>query len=343
MQNQPQPQHPYYEDEIDLRELVKTLWRYKWLTLGVTLLAAAAAYITSAYFLPEKYQSAAVVALNRPELAGFASQVSPDELKAAELAALAQSAEVTAGLDGIDAGIELAARAEGENRIRLEVTAPQADLAAGLADEWAGAFAVYLDDQYALDEALDQFEMRLDAARQALDDVEAKIQQAYQQNQTALLEIRLGQARAEWEALLASRQKNQQLSAAAGTLEAQLAAQNPDAPLTWNQSLSLLALGQRAAGGDDLLLASALIPEGYTIAQARQDATLLADSLQEQNQALDEQIEALQDDMLAYRAQLDQAHAEIAAYARERDFALNNYLPLQSQYLEAQFFLESES
>ncbi len=34
------PQDPYYEDVIDLRELVETLLKYKWIILAATLLAA---------------------------------------------------------------------------------------------------------------------------------------------------------------------------------------------------------------------------------------------------------------------------------------------------------------
>jgi uncharacterized protein involved in exopolysaccharide biosynthesis len=61
---------PYYDDEIGLRELVLTLWRGRWLILAVTLIAALAAFVVSAWVLPRKYQAAAYVTVRTP-IMGF--------------------------------------------------------------------------------------------------------------------------------------------------------------------------------------------------------------------------------------------------------------------------------
>ncbi len=39
---------PTYDDEIDLREIVLTLWKGRWLILALTLIAALLAYAVSA-------------------------------------------------------------------------------------------------------------------------------------------------------------------------------------------------------------------------------------------------------------------------------------------------------
>jgi capsular polysaccharide biosynthesis protein len=56
----------YYDDVINLRELVKTLLKYKWIIIGATVLAALAALLTSKFILPPKYEAAAYVGITLP-------------------------------------------------------------------------------------------------------------------------------------------------------------------------------------------------------------------------------------------------------------------------------------
>lgn len=58
----PEPERrPVHDDEIDLVELFRALWRGKWWIISVTLLAAVLA-VFYALALPEKYQASALVA-----------------------------------------------------------------------------------------------------------------------------------------------------------------------------------------------------------------------------------------------------------------------------------------
>ncbi|MDI6711565.1 MAG: Wzz/FepE/Etk N-terminal domain-containing protein [Bacillota bacterium] len=60
-----QPQAPPpYDDEIDLRDLVLVLWRYRWMITGVFVLAVAAAAALS-FLLPPVYKVSTTIALGQ--------------------------------------------------------------------------------------------------------------------------------------------------------------------------------------------------------------------------------------------------------------------------------------
>jgi capsular polysaccharide biosynthesis protein len=54
------------EIEIDLHEIVLTLWRRRWTILAVPFVIALVALILSAWVLPKQYQAAAYISLNMP-------------------------------------------------------------------------------------------------------------------------------------------------------------------------------------------------------------------------------------------------------------------------------------
>jgi len=56
----------YYEDIIDLRGLVKTILDYKLIIIGVTVFAALASFLISAFVLLPKYEANAYVTITEP-------------------------------------------------------------------------------------------------------------------------------------------------------------------------------------------------------------------------------------------------------------------------------------
>lgn len=53
----------YWDDEIDLRQLVETLLRHKWVIVGLVVAATAVAGIYSYFILPPRYEAVMTVAL----------------------------------------------------------------------------------------------------------------------------------------------------------------------------------------------------------------------------------------------------------------------------------------
>ncbi len=61
-------QQDYFEDEIDLREIIRSLLQYKWWIIGVTILLAVVAFAFSKLFIPSEYQATAYVMITKPSL-----------------------------------------------------------------------------------------------------------------------------------------------------------------------------------------------------------------------------------------------------------------------------------
>ncbi|MBW2662567.1 MAG: hypothetical protein JRD93_11400 [Deltaproteobacteria bacterium] len=75
MENNKMPE--YYEDEIDLIDYLRVLWRWKWvIALMVVICAGAAIGITMAKY-PTQYVTECIVALNFP---GIEKHRNPDNL-----------------------------------------------------------------------------------------------------------------------------------------------------------------------------------------------------------------------------------------------------------------------
>ena len=368
----------YYEDEIDLREIIKTLLGYKWWILAATLLAAVAAYITSTNFVPRQYQSVAVVVINRPEavvdlnnrpdegcltftqlddpfeveddweeeLEGFEEWeeddfddlgVLPSIPKTEDLVSLAQAGDMIALAAGSADGIEMTASVEGEDQIRLTIADTHPERAAQVANAWAQTFTTRLNGDFNVEQYLAQIEHHVEIARQAWSDAEGNLITALSGSQVGVLETRLANAE---KALLRS-QSDQGVIEAARFLDAQLAAENPDMPLSLNQSITLVSLIQRAASEGVFLVPADMLPEAYSAGQARADLAALMDSIQGGDRTIEAQIESLEDEINAYHIQLNLSEDEIALYTRERDCAFKTYYQRHTQLVETQQLLQS--
>lgn len=330
----------FFDDEIDLRELGITLLRYKWLLLVATLLTATVAYITSTYFSPKQYQSTAVVAVID---IGLGFRFLPAMPEASKLASIAQSNEITSRVDGMAAGVETGVSIDGDDRIRLLVTTSDPDRSAKLANEWSHIFATFVDDEYGIEKIKSQFDATLGTARQVVDDAESKLKSALVERQNSTLVASFEQAKAAWDENFSRKQENQAIIEIAQSLDAKWAIVSPEDFLSLSQTISLLGLQQREIGGGVLLVTPDLLLEEFTIAQARLDLAALTQSCQEQNRIIEVQLENLETEINSYRAQLDLAESEIAAYTLERNLALESYSKLETRFIEAQVFLPTTS
>lgn len=67
------PQQPVPDDEIDIGELVRTLWRARWTIAGVTLVAALVAAGLSLFVLPPVYESRTLIQLSGQSAPAYAT------------------------------------------------------------------------------------------------------------------------------------------------------------------------------------------------------------------------------------------------------------------------------
>ena len=60
----PNPQYPYPEDEIDLREIFKTISRWKYIIIGITIGCMFLAAIVSIFVIKPTYEARAVLSIS---------------------------------------------------------------------------------------------------------------------------------------------------------------------------------------------------------------------------------------------------------------------------------------
>lgn len=76
------PNTPYHDDEIDLFELVATLWRHKWLIIAVTILATIIAALFAFITIKPSYRASATIAApNVYQVAGLNLGATPITLQ----------------------------------------------------------------------------------------------------------------------------------------------------------------------------------------------------------------------------------------------------------------------
>lgn len=178
------------DDEIDLRDLIHTLFRKKWFILGITLVAAVTAFVYSRYGLPTRYTAQAQVLITKPlYTTNLESRIQsiPQTPEASVLKdlALAQdllwsvytSPDVTAVLDkGMSFEqftANMSAKLAGTSKLFLGVSSTDPKISATIVNVWADKFATRINSLYSVNEkVLTIIEKEAQNARQKWDAAE---------------------------------------------------------------------------------------------------------------------------------------------------------------------------
>jgi len=185
------------ERDISISEIGSTLFHYKWIFLLASLITAIVVYVASAYILPKKYQSVAVIEINRPDL-GNSSVNFPRIPDAKSLAADAQLRknifDPSSNIDSIDHIVY----SDGSNQIFFEVTALNPESAAEIANAWMFAFFEYIDEKYSIESSIEEIVLQLEKANQNVEEADAILEMAIMDSQVSRVEIELVRTRAEY-------------------------------------------------------------------------------------------------------------------------------------------------
>jgi uncharacterized protein involved in exopolysaccharide biosynthesis len=198
------------DQEIDLREIVAALLKYKFWIAGLALVAAAAAAIIS-LLQPSTYEASALVVVTKPQyelqfdsrIRSLTGNVQP-AYKAYPV--LARSDAVVAALVA-DLGDELTANERSVDRFRKKLDAENAsdpsiirltvkdgnpDRAARVTNVWADQFVETANELYAQrSDDLDFFTAQKTEAEAELDQAEAALSEFEARNRTAVLQTQL--------------------------------------------------------------------------------------------------------------------------------------------------------
>jgi len=340
----------YYEDVIDLRELVQTLLEYKWVILGSVVLSALAAFVVSAFVLPPQYQATSYVNITEPIIRAELDpsiQVSPSF---PDTGALAELAEADAIVDQVSVDLdletyfdedepELEAALQGQNQLRLRVTADDPERAADIANAWAGIVVQRLNDLYGTGEkTLSTLESEVANAKAEWDAAQNSLQEYLPESRVEVLTVRLAEKKTELAANLTALAENRMLISDARRLQSQLSELDQDEALDTASALSLITLQQKASGESAStqfqLPVQDLLGENFPVSGAVVYLENFVSTLQDQSKELEIQTNHIEQQITELSVALEEEQFKIEQLTQERDLARSAYTALANQLEE---------
>jgi capsular polysaccharide biosynthesis protein len=350
----------YSDDEIDIRELIHTLFRYKWVILGITLVAAVAVLIFSKFVQPRKYTAQAQVIVTKPlYTTNLEAQIQsvPQTPEASILRDLAladdllwgvfTSPEVAAVLDDglkfeqFRAG--LSAKLAGTSKLFLIVSSTESETAAIIVNIWAEKFAAQINSLFSVNEtALALIENEVASARQKWDAAERDLLEKLPDGIVETRKIELDFKQKELGTYLNTLTYLDLLASRTQSLQSRLTAWPEDSQVGIEYQLSLIGLYQQASGGLSGIQIQLTEPTTVgvrTVADAKVFFDALDASLVSQREGLQANLEQLKQDITAATLALEAADYQLTQLTTERDLALNAYRALSAQLEETRIDL----
>ena len=346
------PEAYYFEDMIDLRALIKTLWKGKWVIIGAVLLAAVAAYVIDNFILPPTYEASAQIGIRREtfyadfepsienpsgledyrylsDLTGSLPQLA--EAEDLELTVCEQMGLVCTGEDHYRP--ELEAALLGSNQLKLTVSCESPQRCADFANTWAAEVIKRWNTLYGNEAVdLDQLAVEVEEARKDWEEAQTALEDYLPESRVKVVETQLGQARHELNQSLLDIENNNRIIWDADALDARLGSLPQDSELSLGDALSLIALQQRSTGGISgtqfQIPEGALLGQGYSVATARESIFNLIASLADQNQELAEILPELENKITDLVLNLENEYYQIDELTVERDRAKDSYQAL---------------
>ncbi len=373
---EPRPYVP--DDEIDLRELVRTLWRSRLLIVAVTVGAAVAAAAASAFVLPPRYEARAVLMVTGPQVQTLEPQspalkaegslnivtVLKPELSPEGVAALARATaivgEVARRLSVDVERIERSLRAtvvRNTNLVELRAQAPDRELAKRMVSTWAQVIieAGRRAFTHQAQSVAETFARQLQDARIALERADIELKEFNARSRIGELQARLGKL---IEQLVAYEARRNDLDIALRRAEAELS--RIEAELRHEPRKIVL---EKSLAGDpflhevvaqgsarSFLETSKLVlkseeqnPVYNALHQARANARVSVEALRAEKIRTEEQIRAIQAEVGRVRAELAAQLLEQTRLNRRVDVARRVYEALLQRREEAQIAASSRA
>jgi uncharacterized protein involved in exopolysaccharide biosynthesis len=353
------------EDEIDLGKYLRVLIRHWKLIAGLTIIASMAALIVS-LLLPPTYEATALIVVTRlrnqyqfdpriqtqidqqpykayPELAltdnlltrviaALGEQLKPEDR---DPAALRERLSAEAGAD--------------PSLVRLSVTGERPQQTQSIANVWASLYVTYTTELYQqrsssaifFEAQATEAKDRLAAAEQALVDYQAR-------NPLNVVTAQFNSKQTQLADYLTATQTITMVIQDARSLQQQLAQQDVNSPSSLSDQLAALymqvdALNSKADIPIQLQIGGGGSLSDRTVAEQTALLGTLIKALQDKSVEIQQQIKALEPDILALQQAQQSAQAELDRLTRDRDVAKDTYLTLTRKVNEADLAAQDDS
>ncbi len=348
------------EDEIDLGKYFKVLTRHWKLIIGLALIGGAAALVVS-FSLPPTYEATALIVVTRlrnqyqfdPRIESLQTASDQQPYKAYPELALTDHllTRVIAALgdqlkpeDRDPAALRerFSARAGADpSVVRLSVTGNEPQQAQAIVNTWASLYVTYTNDLYQQrSSSAIFFETQATEAQNQLAKAEQALVDYQAQNPLNLVTAQLNSKQAEFASYLAANQTITLVIQDARSLQQQLAGQNVNGPSSLSDQLSALymqvdALNSKANVPIQLQISGEGSLSNRTVGEQAALLGTLIKVLQDKSIEIQQQIKALEPDILALQKTQQAAQVELDRLTRERDVAKETYLTLTRKVNEA--------
>jgi polysaccharide biosynthesis transport protein len=322
----------YYGDEIDLRELVLTIWQGRWVIITLTLIVSLAAFAFNKWVLPEKYEAIAYVSITEPMLQfKDTSEISisaklPDIASATELATnqallekVTAAPEIVplwdAASDSITEIVEVAAA--GKDQLRLIVSDTNPERAALLANIWAEQVAKQINLLYGVEAIAQTLEAQVAQSKEEYALAQGNLENELLQNKLDALNAQLERTKGDLSCVLSRNSAATRILEDLRILEESLQNQTGGGSLSLGDALSLTTLQQRASASQ--ICASQTQNPQLQI----ENETLIGIPLSDALEAISQMQEALQTQQPLVVGEQARLEAEIPSL--QRDLAKAEY------------------
>lgn len=346
-----------YEDVIDLRAIIQTLWDRKWIifgvALGITLIFALGYY----FLFPSTYQADAYVSITEPAVRAELESsiiVSPIQPDTNALVKLAESDDIQQQVFdlmniGVDeqSKIELKSALQGWSQIHLQGKAQDPQLVADLTNTWAEVIVSRFNELYGSGEqTITVLEAEVEKSREVWEKTQSDLEAYLPQSQMDSVEIQLEEQKNSLAQYLFKLTHNQILISDCEKLKAQWISLNPGAELSTGNVLSMIALQQRASGGISgtqfQIEGAGIYGEGYTVEQGLRDLDnlIVATTGQIDDNYVD--INQVQEKIRVLRTTYEEEKYAVDKLTQDRDLARSAFTALTNQLEETQITYAQE-
>lgn len=361
------------EDEIDLRVYINVLIRYWRLIVGLTVVAAAVAFVVTS-LLPRSYQATAMVVVTRPlyqfqftseiqnlENANNTSQ--PQVLTGKAALDLATSdATLQEVLDAISNDLppkertltalrEMVKAKIGGDPSIINLTANNSDpqRVTKIANTWADLYVRQINDLYGqAGEQLKFFETQLAQAKGDLDKADQALVEFQNRNDASILQAQLTAKQGALSNYLGLNESLKLLLQNLSSLQDQLSRQPASDQSTLGDDLSTLSLQMNALNAQSGIPIQLQLPSTGTLSNKTvgQQAAYLADlakTIAAKQAEVKKQADALPDEIKTLQGQIQEVNTEGARLNRQRDLAQSVYTTLAQKVGETRIAAQDTS
>ncbi len=342
---------PAYDDEIDLRAVFQTLWKARLPILILTLVAAAAAYAVSAWLLPREYQASAYVAIGRPSIQYYSSEILSIVPTVPDIKALPELLKTSAILEQVTGDSRVAAllpanvkqlpgqisvTTVGASQLRLDVTGTDPRLTAAAAAVWAEKAVDWIELNYGIGAFADTIDGNIAQFQQAYEKAQAEMETFLAQDQTPILSSKLSARNDIYGCLEKKISAANSLLARLAQFDSNLAA--TDEALSSSDALLLASIEQEIGAlgvcGGQMTVLQSLSPARFSGVSSAEGKRVIGDirnNLDRQVKDAQAQQQVLQEEIQDLSAKIDRLNYQRGEYDRQRAQAASVYQQLTLQ------------